>query len=283
MKLGYLVVAVVIVSALAFLYYTYAFPGANEGGGIVVAVSIAPQADFVKHVAGDGVEVVVMVPPNADPHTYEPTPSQLEKVSKAKIYFMVGSGLGFERAWMDKLVDLNPNMLLVNGSEGISLMDGDPHVWLSPKNAKVMVLNFYEGLVKVDPAHKDEYKENLDRYLEELDSLDAYIRDRLSGYEERAFLVYHPAFGYFARDYNLTQLSVEREGKPPSPATIESCIELAKEHHISYVFVEPQFPTDQAKVIAEEIGGRIEWLDPMPEDYVSGMKLVADRVAEELG
>lgn len=283
MKLGYLVVAVVIVSALAFLYYTYASPRASVGGGIVVAVSIAPQADFVKHVAGDRAEVVVMVPPNADPHTYEPTPSQLEKVSEAKIYFMVGSGVEFELAWMDKLTDLNPSMLLVNGSEGIDLLEGDPHVWLSPKNAKVMVLNFYKGLVKVDPAHEGEYKENLDRYLKELDSLDAYICDKLSGCKDRVFLVYHPAFGYFARDYNLTQLSVEREGKPPSPATIEGCVELAKEHNISYVFVEPQFPTKTAEVIANEIGGKIGWLDPMPEDYVSGMMLIADRLAEELG
>lgn len=276
MRLRYAFVLALVMASAVFFYYAYSLPPTNEGKGILVAVTMVTQADFVKHVGGDGVEVVVMVPPDADPHAYEPTPSQLEKVSRAKIYFMIGSGMGFEMAWMEKLKDLNPNVLVVNGSEGISIVNGDPHVWLSPKNAKLMVLNFYKGLIKVDPTHKEEYKANMESYLKELDSLDSYIRAELSGYKDRTFLVYHPAFGYFSRDYNLTQISIESKGKAPSPALMEECVRLAREHHLSYVYIEPQFSTSEAKVVAREIGGEVRLLNPMPEDYVSGMKEVVD-------
>ena len=154
-----LVVLVFLTVAIALLYY-YASekPVINaDNGKIGVIVSVGPEVEFVKAVGGDKVDVTLMVPPGADPHTYEPLPNQLNHVSNAKIYFMVGTPIEFELNYMDKMRDMNHNMLVVNSSEGIVLIpntaehenNSDPHVWVSPKNAKIMVENIYQGLVKI--------------------------------------------------------------------------------------------------------------------------------------
>ncbi len=148
---------------------------------LIVAVSILPQAEFVEQIGGNNVKTVVMVPPGSDPHSYEPTPSQLENLSNAQMYVKVGSGLSFETVWMDKLISINSKMLVVNSSAGIKQImiendpDGDtgadPHVWTSPLNAKVMVKSIYDGLVSIDPDNETTYKQNYDSYIAKLDEV----------------------------------------------------------------------------------------------------------------
>ncbi len=254
-------------------------PVVEEGVGVVV--TILPQADFVEKVAGDRVHITVMIPPGASPETYEPTAKQLQEVSRAKMYFKVGSGLPFERVWMDKIVATNPHMIVVNGSENITIMDNDPHVWNSPPNAKKMVETLYDGLVRMDPANASYYTANRDAYLKELDALDEYIHQKLDRCTNRAFLVYHPAFGYFANEYNLTQIAVERGGKEPTPQVIQTCIEQAERYNLSYVYVEPQFSTREAQTIADAIGGSILYMDPLPRDYIANMRKVASSLSLE--
>ncbi len=158
-------------------------PADNGTTPLTVAVTILPQKQFVERIAGENAHVIVLVPPGADPHTHEPTPKQLEDISKASVYFKVGSGIEFERAWMDKLSGVNPRMTVVDTSTGVQLISGDhvpdgsevqggadPHIWLSPKNAKIMVENTYQGLARADPVHKAEYRANTDAYLRELDA-----------------------------------------------------------------------------------------------------------------
>ena len=138
----------------------------DTGGGMIIAVSVLPQAEFVEKIAGDNVKVVVMVPPGADPHSYEPTPGQLRDLSKAKMYTMVGSGITIEDNLMGKIADLNPDLMIIDCSEGITLRemeahahddggehdaeegtDGDheeeggldPHIWTSPGNVRIML------------------------------------------------------------------------------------------------------------------------------------------------
>jgi len=227
---------------------------------IGVVVSILPQSRFVERIGGDKVQVTVMVPPGASPHTYEPTPSQLVEVSKAKMYAKVGSPVEFELVWMDKIVSANKEMIVVDCSKGVKLMtmeeehehkheeeheheeehhhhEGyDPHTWLSPKNAKIMVENIYQGLIQVDPTNQDYYAINKEAYLKELELLDKEIEKILSGKNNRKFMVYHPAWGYFARDYNLEQIPIEAEGKEPTAQGIENLIEQAKKHKINVIF-----------------------------------------------
>jgi zinc transport system substrate-binding protein len=265
---------------------------------IGVVVSILPQAGFVEKVGGDRVEVTVMIPPGASPHTYEPKPSQLAALSRAGMYAAVGSGIEFELAWMDKLRDINPDMLVVDCSRGVELRamteeeaaaeeeehEGehgmmDPHIWTSPVNAQAMVRNICDGLVEVDPGNRSYYESNRDAYLQELTRLDTEIRERLSGLNNRTIMVYHPAFGYFAREYNLTMLLVEKEGKEPTPAGLTRLIEQAKEHNIKVVFAEPQFNPRSAEVIAGAIDGRVIFVDPLLKDYIENLRTIAGQIA----
>lgn len=277
-----------------------------SSGKIVVAVSVAPQAEFVEKVAGDNVEVLLMVPPGADPHSYEPTPSQLIDLSNAKMYAMVGSGLTFEDVMMDKIEDLNPDMLVIDCSQGINLMEMgayehdheeevvhedehdrededehdheglDPHIWTSPANVGVMVENIYEGLVEVDPPNHATYIENKDAYLAELHRLDENIKSTLSGKEGSSFMVYHPAWGYFANQYGLVEVPVEVEGKEPSVRDMQAVIDMANEKGIKVIFVQSGFSTVSASAVANEIGGEVVEVDPLAKDYIENLSKVAE-------
>ncbi|RCV63504.1 zinc transport system substrate-binding protein [Methanophagales archaeon] len=254
-----------------------------EDEQIGVIVTIPPQADFVKEIGADHVVVTVMVPPGASPHTYEPTPSQLKAVSKAKIYFKVGSGVEFENVWMNKIRGANPNMQVVDCAKGITKMGKDPHIWNSPVNAKVMVTNTCDGLIKIDPEHEVEYRTNRDIYLQELDDVDAYIHERLDGFtNSRVFMCYHPAFGYFASEYNLTGIAIEHKGKAPTPKVIRNCIDQARQYKLSYVYVAPQFATEDAEVIADAIGGQTVFIDPLPLDYTANMRSIVEALSPEM-
>jgi zinc transport system substrate-binding protein len=259
-------------------------------GKTVVAVTILPQAGFVEAIGADKVEVVVMVPPGANPHTYEVTPDQMTQLSNAKMYAKVGSPIEFELVWMDKLIAVNKSMLVVDCSKGIDLTESqdpdepglDPHIWLSVKNAKIMVQNICDGLMQVDAANKDYYEENCAAYLEELTKLDSDLAADLSGVRNRSFIVFHPAFGYFARDYNLKQIAVEQSGKEPNADYIVRLIEEARELDIRVIFVSPEYSTKSAEVIAGEIGGKVVIIDPLAKDFIDNMHAIESAMKQAM-
>ncbi|HID10963.1 MAG TPA: zinc ABC transporter substrate-binding protein [Candidatus Latescibacteria bacterium] len=254
----------------------------GEKGRIAVAVTILPLADFVENLGRDKVKVVVMVPPGASPHTYEPTPEQLRRVSEAEMYVKLGSGVEFELAWLDKLSKINRKMIIVDSSEGMELIGKNPHVWLSPKNAEKMVENICDGLVRIDPGNREYYIGSKKKYIRKLEELDEYIREKLNGIENRRFMVYHPAWDYLASDYGLEQIPIERAGKEPTALEIKKAVERAKKYGIKTIFVSPQFVAKGAQVIAEEIDGRIVFLDPLPRDYINDMRIVVERLARAM-
>jgi len=291
--------AILIALALALALMLPAFSCGDRwpNGKIGVAVTILPLADFVENIGGDMVEAMVMVPPGRGPHDYEPTPQQMARLSKADMYAKVGSGVEFELTWMDNLIEQNGDMLIVDCSVGIELLDeeeeheeegdhhhegADPHIWLSPINAGAMARHICAGLIEIDPANADYYKQNRDDYLEELDDLNDNIEDMLAGYTNRNFIIYHPSFGYFAHDYDLTQIPIEHEGKEPTSPVIEEAINQANEHSLQYVYVAQQFVTTHAQTIADEIGGSLLEVDPLPADYISSMEDLVVQIAKEL-
>ncbi|MFA5055671.1 MAG: zinc ABC transporter substrate-binding protein [Dehalococcoidia bacterium] len=265
--------------------------GGNSGSDkLGVAVTLVPYANFVQQVGGDRVDVTVMVPVGASPHIYQPLNSQMVALSEAELYVQVGSGVEFELTWMDNIIAQNEEMLVVNASDGIELIDStdadepgmDPHVWTSPTNVKIILENICDGLIEVDPDNAAYYQGNRDSYLDELDALDEYINGVFEGYTVRHFLIYHPSFGYFAAEYNLTQLSIELEGKEPTPQVIQRCIDLAQQYNLNYVYMDPASVTQYAETIAGNIGGTTAMLNPLPEDYIESMRAVADAIALEL-
>ena len=280
-----LIISILTVSMIVFLTglsSSQPFISQDRLEKIRVIVTILPQAEFVEKVGGEKVQISVMVPPGASPHTYEPTPKQLIEASEADIYFQVGSGVDFETAFMDKIVKLNSKMLVVNCSKGIEILDRDPHVWLSPRNAKRMVRNIYDAFVQVDPKNKEYYRRNMELYLKELDKLDREIREILKNATNRCFMIYHPAWGYFAREYNLTQIPVEKEGKEPTVRGLMALIDQARRLKMKVIFVSPQFDRKKAEIIAESIQGRIVFLDPLAKDYVDNLRSVTLKIAQSM-
>lgn len=259
-----------------------------------VVVTILPQAEFIEKIAGDKVSITTMVPPGASPHTYEPRPSQMKEVTKAEMFAKVGTGLDFELVWMPKIIETNSNMLIVNSSEGIHLIEmgahdneyqlggKDPHVWLSPKRAIIMVENLYEGLVKIDPGNKEYYTKNKDVYINSLKELDSTIMQTFSGLKTKKFMVYHDSWGYLAYDYGLEQIPIQKEGKEPTPEGIATLIDQARENNITIIFASPEFEIQTAKTISEEIDGTVILISPLAKDYIENLKRMSDEISKSL-
>ena len=267
----------------------------SEDSRLQVAVTILPQEDVARAVGGDRVCVTVVVPPGVEPHTYEPSAGQIVQLSRADMYFRLGPGLlPFEDALVDRLRTLNPDLVIIVTSSGIPLIQGegggngtsrgaDPHIWLSPSNLRLMAENMAEGFFIADPAHSEAYIAGKEAYLQKVDATDRAIRNTLSGTEGRPFLVFHPAWGYFAREYNLEQVSVEAEGKEPGIRQISMLIEFAVERGIRVVFADPQFSTRESEVIAREINGTVVLIDPLAPDTLANIERVASVISMSYG
>ena len=296
--------SIAVIILLAFFIPSCA-PETKNRYKIGVVVTILPQAEFVENVGGDKVTVSVMVPPGGSPHTYEPTPSQMVNLSKAKMYLKVGSGVEFELAWMDKIIALNKQMHVVDCAQGIKLAEMigedddhenkdkhsekdrnyislDTHIWMSPLNAKLMINNICDGLSQVDQANKIYYENNRDEYIKKLTAIDQKIRGGLSGVKTRKFMVFHPSFGYFARDYDLVMVPIEREGKEPTAESIAYLIKQAKENNIRVIFASPQYNPESAKVIARSINGTVVFIDPLSKDYIKNLSIITEELIKTM-
>lgn len=288
----FLIIILVLLIGLTSFYFLSQKEKQTIGKELEVVVSILPQAEFVEKIGGDKIKVTVMIPSGANLHTYEPTSGQLKEVSQVKMYAKVGSPIEFELAWMDKIINTNKAMLIVDCSEGINFIETkqehsteggiDPHIWLSLRNAKVMVENIYAGLVQIDPQNQEYYAQNKERYLQELASLDEEMSQIFTRASNKKFMVYHPSWGYLAQDYNLEQIPIEKEGKEPTPQGITKLIDQAQENNIKVIFTAPQFSPQKAELIAKEIEGRVVLIDPLARNYLENMRKVSQVLAETL-
>jgi zinc transport system substrate-binding protein len=273
------VISVVIAAGLLSVMAFVGNPQNTDDNRVRVMVTILPQAEFARAVGGSHVNVTVMVPPGQEPHTYAPKPSQMRDLESADIYFALGSGIEFELVWMERFTELNRGMLVVDGSDGVHMIDKDPHIWLSPRNVEAMVQNLEHGLEEVDPANASDYNHNAIEYLKRLDRLDKNISAALELLTHRELLVLHPAWAYFARDYGLNETAIQYQGKDPTTQYFAQVIDFAKENDIKVIFAEPQFSTRTADEMASEIGGAVVLVDDLAEDYIDNLQAVADEIA----
>jgi zinc transport system substrate-binding protein len=260
-----------------------------------LTVSIIPQKHLVSFIAGNKFEVQAMLPPGSNHETYEPAPRDMEKIANSDFYFILGA-LDFELTWMERFTSSNPSMKVINTSEGIEMLSGhihdtdddhgheqhgtDPHIWLSPSCMKIQAANICKALSEYDTLNADFYIGNLKKFNQLADSTDQRIREILSGSEGKSILIFHPALGYFVRDFNLTQISIEQEGKEPSPAYLGELVKMAKAKNIRSVFISKEFDTRNAEAIAREINAKIVVFDPMAENWAENMLNLAKLIAE---
>jgi zinc transport system substrate-binding protein len=248
----------------------------------VISVSILPQKYFIERLAGDGVEINVLIPPGASPATYEPTLTQLTKLDQSDVYMRIGH-IGFELTWMDRILSVNPDMKVIDLSSGVEIIHEaldhseehhghdhggvDPHIWMSPTNAKIIATNIYRELIQILPHQKDSLNTRYMELEKELDSIHLLIANSLKKLDQRSFLIYHPALTYFAKDYGLKQYPLELEGKTPSPAHLKRIIDLGREENIKSIFIQSQFDRRNAEVLAAEIDAKIVPFDPLDEEW----------------
>jgi zinc transport system substrate-binding protein len=260
-------------------------PHEQDEDALTVTVSILPQEYFVRRIAGDHVRVNVMVPPGASPATYEPTPEQLTDLSQSQVYFAIG--VPFEASWMSRIQAANPDMTVVDTSDCTDRMvqgDGqpDPHIWLSPQLVKQQARAISQTFSRLDCTNALEYQANLDTFLEDIDTLDSQIQQQLADATTRSFIVFHPSWGYFARDYGLEMIPISVGGQEPSAAELTDIVRRAKQNNIKVIFAQPEFSTRAAETIADEIGGEVLLVSPLAPDWLTNMEKVADTFAQTL-
>lgn len=265
----------------------------EEEGRIPVAVTILPMKEIASAIGGDRIAVTVVVPPGTEPHTFEPTPGGIASVAQSRIFFRIGENLlPFEDRLVSRLSSQNPDLRVVDLSEGIETIKGDtgheyeenhdstesidPHIWLSPKNGALMAGTIARTLIELDPEGEEIYLDNLDEYQKRTASVDAEVREILGSLPGRRFIVTHDAWGYFAHEYGLEQVAVHIGAKEPTAREIQEVIRIAREDGIRIVCIEPQFAEKAARVIAAEINGDVVVIDPLPEAYLENFIRVAE-------
>ncbi len=256
-------------------------------------VSILPQQYFVEQVGGELVDVQVMVGPGQNPATYEPTPQQMAALANADIYFSIG--VPFEKAWLNKVKQSNDKLVVIECCESLSDLHGhshhghhehhddlDPHIWTSPKKVIQLVKLIENSLLQVSHSNKQAFKETAGNFIIELNKLDAFIRASLVDLKQRELIVSHPSWGYFAKEYNLSQISIEQNGKEIQAKSLVKLIKSAKEKNIKAVFVQQQFNDKAARIIAKELNADIYELDPLAFNYIENMNDVTSKIIKGL-
>jgi len=263
-----------------------------------VVVSIPPQVYFVKQIGGNFVDVMCMLSEGGSPHTYEPTAQQMKFLSKADVYVRIK--IDFENAWWEKIIATNSDMHIVDSTHDIEFIDGnmhhhedhneetsshdkwDPHIWLSPRLVQIQAEHIYQGLVTADPEHQDIYKANKEAFVRSLKVLDNKIGAKFAKIKNRHFMVFHPVWSYFAKDYNLEQISIEFEGKKPSAKEMMELMQIAKQKQIKVIFLQPQASRRTTDIIAKQIGAKVKILDPLAPQWLENIHFVVDAFTEAL-
>ncbi len=281
-----------------------AFGSVASASKLNVAVTLQPYAKIVEEIGGDRVSVISMIPPNADPHSYEPKPGVLKTFSKADLYLSDSSGL--DQVWLPRFLSVNKKIEMVYISSGVSWMQEsedhhhghhhdhhhhgedhhenkhkheenaslDPHLWTSPKQVIKLAENVLSALIKKDAASKSYYESRYQLFIEKWTSIHQFIEKTVSQIPEkrRIFIVFHPSYGYLARDYGLIQRAIEVEGKEPKPQDLKALILEAKKNDIHAIFVQPQFSKRSAESIAKQLNAVVVSTDPLAYDIEMNLR-----------
>ena len=265
-----------------------------------VFVCIPPQAFLVERIAGDRVQLSVLVGPGQSPHTFEATPRQLAALSEARLFLALD--FPFEQQLLAKAAATARSMKIVNTAQGAPrrvLTDqeaadaihdhdlddhdhapgaADPHIWLAPRLLIHQAEIVRDALSELDPAHAAEFDRNCEQLKSELIELDRRLRHELAAFRGREFFVFHPAWGYFADAYGLRQVAIENNGKEPGIRELARLIDRARAAHARLILVEPQYSRRTADALAREVSAQVETIDPNARDVPGTLLRLAELI-----
>lgn len=264
-------------------------------GRITVAVSLQPYATLVKMLGGDRVNVVTLLPPGADPHNFEPKPAVIKAFSVAQVYFTDGSGL--DKTWMPRFLGANKNVQVVDISKGIEWMkyeeehgahghhhdeEMDPHIWTSPTRMRFLAQNIFQELKKLDPKYVIDYVNRASMVQDELALVERQLNEAVISMpkDRRSFIVFHPTYGYLAKDFKLKQYTIEVNGKEPKPRDLANLVKVGRKNGVKTVFVQPQFSKRAAETIAKELGAVVVETDPLSADFIGNTQKFIKAIKE---
>lgn len=249
-------------------------PPEGDTHKVTVTVSIPPQKYIVEQLTNDSVNVVVLLNDNTNPEIFEPSSSQIKQLDGSDMYILNG-GLDFEITWMEKFKSVNQELEFVNVGEQINAITGhqhaghqefmDPHYWVSPKTLLEAIPVYYEHLRQL-PVDTTGMHEKYLALMDMVSTHDALFELSFLYIEKNAFIIYHPALSYIARDYELEQYALEHEGKEPTSSRVKELKKLALANDLNTIFIQQQFDVDNAKVLANEIGAEVVQIDPLNEN-----------------
>jgi len=277
-------------TSLGILILTILAPVTSGAQGVFV--SIPPQAFLVEWLAGDLVDVEVLLPPGASPATYEPTPKQMAALDRSQLYLQIGAP--FEGPVLAKISDLMPDLLVVDCRAGIELEpiggEGhdhgfgllDPHIWLDPRRMRTIAATTAKALKTILPDESLVIEERLAALHRAIDETDVRVGEALAPLAGRTLLVFHPAFGYFTRRYGLIQKAVEVDGKAPSARRLATVVDEIRQQPVTALFVQPQFSRSAAERVAAALDCELVELDPLAIDYLANLETIAARIIEAL-
>ncbi len=271
--------------------------GFSEHRPVKVFVTIGPQRYFVERIGGTRVTVEVLVAPGRDPHTFDPSPRQVSRLSSADVYFTIG--MPFEKGLVPKLRQANPLLPVIDTLAGLDLLYGvphyhydeagnailhgadepDTHVWLGLREVRSQIAVIRDALIARDPAGEEVYRTRWQAFDNEIQAMDSRFAGMLAPLRGRSILVFHPAFAYFVNSYGIRQLAIELEGKQPSPRHLERIIDQALRDGARTVFTQSEFPLRSAEIIAQAVGGTVIVLNPLDPDWMQVMETLASAIA----
>ncbi len=248
-----------------------------------VLVTVPPYAAFVERIAGDKLRVDVLVPPGTNPHIYEPTPRQVEKILNVHIWFRLGESI--ESRVLEAMQERNSELIVVDLTKGFGLRyegeEGlDRHLWMSPLLAIEQCKIIAQSLEEAYPQYKETFQTGLNSLVKDLEALDVELKKELAPIKGQAMIVSHPAFGYFCDEFGLQQLSIEVEGKDPLPKDIQNILEAAKKTSVRAVFILPQYNNKGALLIAKNLHLPVFEIDPISKDYFETMRKLGNFLAK---
>jgi zinc transport system substrate-binding protein len=293
-KMAIIAIAIIIPLSSLVVYGTDSKPQLSNTNNskLQVISSFNPLYEFSQNVGQEKVDVTLLIPVGVEPHDWEPTVKDVQRMQNADLIII--NGIGFEN-WVDNLEETGYSGEIVDTSNGIliktdeiSSVSGDPHIWLNPVYAKIQVQNIANAFSNSDPTNEQYYQLNAAKYIEELHLLDSKIRAELSDCNNN-FIAFHDAFSHFADEYNLNQHTIISSNDPHGEATaktLENIISTAKKFNINVIFAEESVDTRTSTIIANEIDGRVLVLSPLEVvtdgTYISRMTENLENLKEAL-